>query len=117
MMRLTKRLGIAVLAAGTFADCAKKSPMGQPTPPPQVLVPPVPSSPAPIVLRPVHVRNLAGPKSLYLPHPKTMPGALDPRVTQATIHTTMCESAYIDTVRPSMAYTDPIKDKMLADLH
>ncbi len=46
-----------------------------------------------------------------------MPGALDPRVTQATIHTTMCESAYIDTVRPSMAYTDPIKDKMLADLH
>jgi hypothetical protein len=38
-------------------------------------------------------------------------------VTQTTIQETICVPAYIETVRPSIAYTDPIKDKMFAERH
>ena len=37
------------------------------------------------------------------------PGATDPRVTQATIKTTICVSGYTTTVRPPESYTEKLK--------
>jgi hypothetical protein len=44
-----------------------------------------------------------------LPDPACEPGATDPSVTQANIHTTICVSGYTTRVRPPVAYTDAIK--------
>jgi len=44
-----------------------------------------------------------------LPDPACTPGAIDPRVTQDTIGTTICVSGYTRTVRPSTAITGRIK--------
>jgi hypothetical protein len=44
-----------------------------------------------------------------LPDPKCTPGAIDPAVTQANIHSTICRSGYTATVRPSAAATDKAK--------
>jgi hypothetical protein len=118
MSRRTSALSVALIVSLASAYCAKKAPptsLAAPTP--QAVAPPVVAVPAPVVLRPIHVAKLAGPRSLYPPNRRATPGALDPRITQATIHDTICQPAYLDTVRPSIAYTDPIKDKMLADHH
>jgi hypothetical protein len=44
-----------------------------------------------------------------LPDPGCTPGALNPRVTQQTIGTTICVSGYTSTVRPSEGITEPEK--------
>jgi hypothetical protein len=44
-----------------------------------------------------------------LPDPACTPGALNPAVTQATIHTTICVRGWTATVRPPVSYTDRIK--------
>ena len=38
-----------------------------------------------------------------------VPGAVDPHVTQATIHDTICQRGYTATVRPPRKVTDAIK--------
>jgi hypothetical protein len=43
-----------------------------------------------------------------------VPGAVDPHVTQATIHDTICQRGYTAQVRPPRAVTDTIK-RRLAD--
>ncbi len=48
-----------------------------------------------------------------LPIAQRTPGALDPRVTQATIHRTICVSGYTSTVRPPSSYTHAIKVRQL----
>jgi len=50
-----------------------------------------------------------------LPDPKCTPGAVDPRVTQDNIHSTICVSGYTATVRPSSAYTDALKAKQIKE--
>jgi hypothetical protein len=50
----------------------------------------------------------------YLPRPALTPGAIDPRVTQANISTTICVPGYTKTVRPPVTYTSPLKRKQLA---
>lgn len=42
------------------------------------------------------------------------PGAVDPRVTPATIHETICRPGYSASVRPPVSYTAPIKRRLLA---
>lgn len=42
------------------------------------------------------------------------PGALNPDVTQATIHSTICVPNWTDTIRPSTAYTNRLKRAQLA---
>jgi hypothetical protein len=117
MIRTIKTLASATLAAGTLMSCADKQPAGHPAPASEAVVPSIgPASPS-IVLAPVHTTSLAGPTSLYPPNPKTTPGALDPRVTQATVQETICVPQYTDIVGLSLAYADPIKDKMLKDRH
>ncbi len=44
-----------------------------------------------------------------LPDPHCTPGAINPAVTQATIHDTICRAGWTATVRPPVAVTDKIK--------
>ena len=44
-----------------------------------------------------------------LPNPVTTPGAINAKVTQATIHSTICVSGYSSSVRPSESYTQKLK--------
>lgn len=44
-------------------------------------------------------------------------GAIDPRVTQANIHSTICTLGYTRTVRPPVSYTEPLKIKQMQQYH
>jgi hypothetical protein len=44
-----------------------------------------------------------------LPDPKCTSGAIDPRVTQDNIDSTICVSGYTKTVRPPVSVTEPLK--------
>lgn len=48
-----------------------------------------------------------------LPNPTQTPGAIDPSVTQANIHQTICVSGYTKTVRPPESYTGQLKRSQL----
>ena len=48
-----------------------------------------------------------------LPNPALTPGATNPRVTQATIHSTICVAGYSASVRPSESYTEALKYRQL----
>jgi hypothetical protein len=43
------------------------------------------------------------------PDPSLTPGALNPAVTQATIHSTICVSGWTATIRPSESFTNALK--------
>lgn len=47
-----------------------------------------------------------------LPDPACTPGAIDPAVTQANIHSTICRSGYTKTVRPPESQTEHAKFKV-----
>ena len=49
------------------------------------------------------------PRSPALPNPVVTPGATNPRVTQATIHSTICVVGYTTRIRPSEYYTEKLK--------
>lgn len=51
--------------------------------------------------------------ALILP---TIPGAVDPHVTQATIHRTVCVPGYTRRVRPSSSYTTALKKRQVVAL-
>lgn len=44
-----------------------------------------------------------------LPNARRTPGATNPAVRQATIHSTICVSGYSSSVRPSESYTERLK--------
>lgn len=44
-------------------------------------------------------------------------GALNPAVTQSTIHTTVCVHGWTATIRPSSRYTSPIERQMIEARH
>ena len=48
------------------------------------------------------------------PRPKLTPGAIDPRVTQENIRSTICHRGYTKTVRPPASYTGDLKRKQIA---
>jgi len=48
-----------------------------------------------------------------VPNFKLTPGAIDPRVTQATISSTICVLGYTKTVRPPVNYTNSLKYRQL----
>jgi hypothetical protein len=48
------------------------------------------------------------------PDPLCTPGAIDARVTQANIHSTICVSGYTATVRPPVSFTNPVKARQIA---
>jgi hypothetical protein len=47
------------------------------------------------------------------PDPSLTPGALNPAVTQTTIHSTICVSGWTATIRPSESFTDALKVKQI----
>ena len=49
----------------------------------------------------------------YLPRHSVTPGAIDPRVTQSNISSTICVHGYTKTVRPPVTYTTPLKRSQL----
>lgn len=49
-----------------------------------------------------------------LADPSCTPGAIDPRVTQANLSTTICRVGYTATVRPPTSITEPIKRERLS---
>lgn len=52
--------------------------------------------------------------SQAVPNPRMTPGALNPDVTQATIHSTICVSGYTRTIRPNAHYTERLKREQIA---
>jgi hypothetical protein len=50
-----------------------------------------------------------------LPDPKCTPGAVDSRVTQDNIRSTICAGGYTATVRPPSAYTDALKAQQIKE--
>jgi hypothetical protein len=56
----------------------------------------------------------SGPDDLY-PVPGLTPGVLNPGVTQADIHQTICVSGWTATVRPPAQFTDALKLKGIQD--
>jgi len=57
--------------------------------------------------------NTTGP---VLPNSGVTPGALNPAVTQANIHSTICVRGYTKTIRPPTSYTTQLKIKQLSTL-
>lgn len=49
--------------------------------------------------------------------PVSSPGAINPAVTQANIHQTICVSGWTNTVRPPASYTTALKRQQMAALH
>jgi hypothetical protein len=48
-----------------------------------------------------------------LPDPQCTPGAVNPQVSQETIHNTICVSGFSKSVRPPTSYTDPLKVQLM----
>lgn len=55
-----------------------------------------------------------GAQSSWLPNPTLTPGAINPAITQANIHRTICVRGWTKTVRPPARYTDRLKRRQLA---
>lgn len=53
----------------------------------------------------------------YIPNPELTPGAIDTRVTQQSIHRTVCVPGYTSTVRPRVGYTNALKQKQIEEYH
>jgi len=51
-----------------------------------------------------------------LPNSLSTPGATNPAVTQANIHSTICVPGYTKTIRPPTSYTTQLKIKQLSTL-
>lgn len=64
------------------------------------------TTPAPQVPASCHARG-------ELPDPSCTPGALNPTVTQATIHSTICVRGWTATVRPPVSYTARLKVRLM----
>ncbi len=50
-----------------------------------------------------------------LPDPACTPGAVDPAVTQANIHQTICVPGYSKSVRPPVSVTNPMKRQVMQE--
>ena len=47
----------------------------------------------------------------------TVPGAVDPAITQANVHATVCRLAYTKAVRPSEEWSRALKSRLLIEQH
>ncbi|MBO0825494.1 MAG: hypothetical protein J2P27_16825 [Actinobacteria bacterium] len=96
-------------------------PISSPTPQMSAGTSSVAASPQPAVAGGLVVRHdpgmvtgaITGPchagDSGQLPDPHCTPGGIDPAVTQANIHSTICVSGYTSTVRPPESQTEAFK--------
>jgi hypothetical protein len=61
-----------------------------------------------------HISPAGVPGGAFLPNHARTPGAVNPAVTQANIHRTICVRGWTATVRPSSSLTTALKVKQLA---
>jgi hypothetical protein len=54
-------------------------------------------------------------KGPYAADPVRTPGVLNPDVTQATIHSTICVNGWTKTIRPPTSYTNELKQKQMRE--
>ena len=54
-------------------------------------------------------------KGPYAADPVRTPGVLNPDVTQANIHTTVCVEGWTRTIRPPTSYTNELKRKQMRE--
>jgi hypothetical protein len=111
---------LATAAASVLLVGCTSAAITQPTP---AAAPPV-SSPTVLIVSPTSLAQqwVPAPRTKTtgcesqggLPDPACTPGAIDPRVTQANISTTICMRGYTATVRPPTTYTDPLKQQEMA---
>lgn len=57
---------------------------------------------------------IRGSSPAVLPDPRCTPGATNPDVTRATLGSTICQSGWTSTVRPSSYYTTGLKRRQMA---
>ena len=69
---------------------------------------------APAAFAPVLVSASTSVLRTGLPNHTLTPGATNPAVSQATIHSTICVSGYTTRIRPPTSYTTPLKRTQLA---
>lgn len=50
-----------------------------------------------------------------LPNPERTPGVVNPDVTQANIHHTICKAGWTKTIRPASSYTTKLKRQQIAE--
>lgn len=50
-----------------------------------------------------------------LPDPRLTPGAIDQKITQSNIQTTVCIKGYTKTVRPPVYFTNSLKKKQIIE--
>lgn len=55
--------------------------------------------------------------AVVLPNPVLSPGVINPNVTQANIHSTICVRGWTKTVRPPESYTAALKIQQLKEYH
>ena len=58
---------------------------------------------------------LSGPATAFTRAP--VPGAVDPAITQANVHATVCRLGYIKAVRPSEEWSRALKRRLLIEQH
>lgn len=61
--------------------------------------------------------QLSAPDPSHAPYLPTVTGAINPSVTQANIHSTICVSGWTATVRPPTSYTNKIKRTLMITQH
>jgi hypothetical protein len=57
----------------------------------------------------------SSPKGPYAADPVRTPGVLNPNVTQANIHSTICVRGWTRTIRPPTSYTNALKAKQMRE--
>lgn len=67
----------------------------------------------PLAVGQCRVRVINGQTGMVLPDAACTPGAIDPAVTQASIHSTICVSGYTATIRPPASNTGKFKFRSL----
>jgi hypothetical protein len=103
------KLSLLLALAGVLTACGPAAgPPGQPAPSAQPAAPPSPLA----LSRPSKSSGCLSQNGL--PDPACTPGAVDPRVSQANIASTICTSGYTRTVRPPVTFTDPLKLREMA---
>lgn len=100
-------LGAVVLA---LAACGTTTPAADATPVPATGIPVPGSTPAPTVMASVSCRVVDGRADV-----RCTPGALNPDVTQNTIHSTVCAPGWAEHVQPPVSYTTALKLRQMRD--
>jgi hypothetical protein len=119
-LRISKLVSVAVVSF-LIASCNQSSTTTIPgpyaaIPTPMPTLPPVSAAtpPTPVWTPSPRTKTSGCSSQGGLPDPACTPGAIDPRVDQADIGSTICTSGYAKTVRPPANVTDRIKRAQIA---